>query len=136
MQETVIRYSEAFKLKVVTELENGKLTSIEHARRKYGVKGNLTVTRWLKKYGRGDLLPRKVRIEMPDEQDQIRKLKEENHKLKLALADAKMDEVLSRALFEITCENFGVTDIESYKKKLDTKLSAELERSRKKQKGQ
>ena len=69
---------------------------------------------------------------MPDEQDQIRKLKEENHKLKLALADAKMDEVLSRALFEITCENFGVTDIESYKKKLDTKLSAELERSRKK----
>ena len=136
MQETVVRYSEAFKLKVVTELENGKLTSIEHAKRKYGVKGHLTITRWLKKYGRGHLLPRIVRIEMPNERDQIQKLKEENHRLKLALADAKMDEVLSRALFEVTCENFGITDIESYKKKLDTKLSAELEESRKKQKGQ
>jgi len=136
MQETVVRYSEAFKLKVVTELENGKLTSIEHAKRKYGVKGSMTISKWLKKYGRGHLLPRKVRIEMPNERDQIQKLKEENHRLKLALADAKMDEVLSRALFEVTCENFGITDIESYKKKLDTELSAELEQSRKKQKGQ
>ena len=73
---------------------------------------------------------------MPDEQDQIRKLKEENHKLKLAFADAKTDEVLSRALLEIVCEDTGIDDIEKYKKKLDTELSAGLEPSRKKQKSQ
>ena len=63
MQETVIRYSEAFKLKGVKELEDGKLTSIKHAKREYGVRSSLTVTRWLKKYGWGHLLSRKVRIE-------------------------------------------------------------------------
>ncbi len=132
MQETVIRYSEAFKLKVVTELENGKLDSMEHARRKYGIKGTLTIRGWLKKYGREHLLPRKVRIEMPNEQDRIKKLKQENHKLKLALADAKVGEVLNRAFFEIACEEFGVHDIEAYKKKLDTRLSIEPGTSRKK----
>lgn len=127
MQATVIRYSETFKLKVVTELENGKLASIEHAKRKYGIKGTLTVKRWLKRYGRGHLLPRKVRIEMPDEQDAIRKLKKENRELKLALADAKVGEVLNRAYVEILCEDFGIQDIEAYKKKLDMQLSGEVE---------
>jgi len=135
MQETVIRYSEAFKLKVVTELENGKLDSMEHARRKYGIKGSLTIRKWLKKYGREHLLPRQVRIEMPNEQDQIQKLKKEIRNLKLALADAKVGEVLNQAFFEIACEELGVHDIEAYKKKLDTRLSIEPGKSRKKTAG-
>ena len=60
MQETVIRYSEAFKLKVVTELENGKLISIEQAKRKYGIRGSMTISGWLKKYGRVTFPPKTV----------------------------------------------------------------------------
>ncbi|NOZ13599.1 MAG: transposase [Acidobacteria bacterium] len=116
MQRTVISYSEAFKLKVVTELENGKLVSIKQAKQKYGIRGNQTIQNWLKKYGREHLLPRKVRIEVPDEQNQIKKLKKEIRNLKLALADAKVGEVLNRAFFEIACEEFGIYDIETYKK--------------------
>ena len=73
---------------------------------------------------------------MPNEQDQIKKLKQENHKLKLALADAKVGEVLNRAFFEIACEEFGVHDIETYKKKLDTRLSTEPGASRKNRAGE
>jgi len=135
MQEIMVRYSEAFKFRVVQELEQGKLISILEAQRKYGIRGSSTVRGWLKEYGREQLLPKKVRIEMPDEQDQIKKLKKEIRDLKLALADAKVGEVLNRAFFEIACEDFGVHDIETYKKKLDTKLSIEPGASRKSKAG-
>lgn len=129
MQEIMVRYSEAFKVQVVEELEQGKVMSILEAQRKYGIKGSSTIRGWLKKYGREHLLPRKVRIEMPDEQDQIKKLKKQIRDLKLALADAKVGEVLNQAYFEILCEQHGIKDIEGFKKKLDTQLSTELDPS-------
>jgi transposase len=116
MQEIMVRYSEAFKLRVVQKLEQGKLVSIIEAQRKYGIRGSSTIRGWLKKYGREQLLPKKVRVEMPNEQDQIQKLEKEIRDLKLALVHAKVEEVLNRAFFEIACEEFGVDDIERYKK--------------------
>ncbi len=38
-----IRYSEAFKQQVLCELEEGKLESIEQARRVYGIRGGGTM---------------------------------------------------------------------------------------------
>lgn len=127
MQETMVRYSEAFKLRVVQELEAGKFQSILEAQRRYGIKGSVTIRHWLKKYGREHLLPRKVRVEMPDEQDQIKKLKKQIRDLKLALADAEVGKVLNQAYLEILCEQFGIQDVEAFKKKLDIKLSTELD---------
>jgi len=43
-----IQYSEAFKRQV---------------RRAYGIKGSMTVTGWVRKYGSADLLPNLIRIE-------------------------------------------------------------------------
>ncbi|PJB81492.1 MAG: hypothetical protein CO090_03140 [Acidobacteria bacterium CG_4_9_14_3_um_filter_49_7] len=51
---------------------------------------------------------------MPDEQDQIKKLKKKIRDMKLALADAKVGEILNRTFFEIACGDFGVHDIETY----------------------
>jgi len=53
---TIVRYSEAFKLQVVNELETGVLESVAEARRRYGIPGSETVVKWLKKYGRAVLL--------------------------------------------------------------------------------
>ena len=39
IRKTVIRYSEAFKLKIVNEFETGKLFCINEARRRYGITG-------------------------------------------------------------------------------------------------
>jgi len=64
---TIVRYSEAFKLQVVNELETGVMESIAEARRRYGIPGAETVVKWLKKYGRENQLPRIVRVEKPDE---------------------------------------------------------------------
>lgn len=123
MGKKIVRYSEAFKLKVVTELESGKLSSMAEARRKYGIGGGSTVANWLKKYGKNHLLGKVVKVETVDDRDEKKQLRERIAQLEKALADAKVKEVLSEAYLEVACEKFGVTDIEEFKKKLDVKLS-------------
>jgi transposase-like protein len=46
-------YSLSFKLQLVEEIEQGHLTKSQ-AKTKYGIQGDSTVTKWLKKYGNFD----------------------------------------------------------------------------------
>jgi transposase len=49
--DTFFRYDEAFKIRVVQEVESGQLSK-DAARRKYGIRGKTTVLSWCRKYGR------------------------------------------------------------------------------------
>src|SRR6186997_3178554 len=60
-----IRYSEAFKMEVVRELENKDLPFAE-VQRKYGVKGCDTVQRWVQQYGNGSR-GKVIRVQRPEE---------------------------------------------------------------------
>ena len=60
MAQEVRRYSEAFKRQVVEELEKGKFGSAFEAQQSYGILGDRTVPRWMKKYGRDNLFPKLV----------------------------------------------------------------------------
>jgi len=115
------RYSEAFKLQVVSELESGKLGNIAEANRRYGITGAETVRGWIRKYGKEHLLPRIIRVETPNEKDRVKELQKENERLKRTLADTHMKAVLFESWFEIACEEFGVTDLQEFKKKLERK---------------
>lgn len=123
MANDVIRYSEAFKRKVVSELESGKLVNMAEARRKYGIGGGSTVRNWVKQFGKNHLLGKVIRVETPQDADEKKELEDRIEKLEKALADAKVKEVLNEAYFNVVCKKFGVTDIEDFKKKLDVKLS-------------
>ena len=46
-------YSDSFKLQLVGEIEQGVLTK-RQAKEKYGIQGDSTVSKWLKKYGNFD----------------------------------------------------------------------------------
>jgi transposase-like protein len=46
-------YSMSFKLQIVQEIEQGEI-SVTGAKRKYGIQGDQTVTKWLRKYGNFD----------------------------------------------------------------------------------
>ncbi len=46
-------YSMSFKLQIVQEIERGELSSSD-ARKKYGIQGETTVLKWLRKYGNFD----------------------------------------------------------------------------------
>jgi len=97
----VCRYSEAFKLTVVSELESGKLESIGEAQRRYGITGATAVQSWVKKYGKTQCLPRVVRVEIPDEKDRLKALQKENDRLKKTLAETHMKAVLYHHRFSL-----------------------------------
>ena len=118
LERKCIRYSEAFKLQVVKELESGSLRSVSEARERYGITGAPTIARWLRKYGKNHLLAKVVRVETSEERDLLKALKAENDALKRAVADLHMKSVLYESWFEVACEEFGVTDLEAFKKKL------------------
>jgi len=118
LERKSIRYSEAFKLQVVKELELGTLDSIHAARERYGIAGGVTVQRWLRKYGKNHLLAKVVRVETSEERDLLKALKAENEALKRAVADLHMKSVLYESWLDVACEEFGVTDLDAFKKKL------------------
>ena len=109
-----IRYSEAFKIEVVRELE-AEGRPFEEVRRKYGIGGCETVQSWVRRYGNGTR-GKVIRVEKPDEINELKQLRERTRRLEKALADANLDLALERAYVELACERAGVKDVEEFKK--------------------
>jgi len=118
-----LRYSEAFKLKVVDEIEKGKLT-ISEASRLYEIKGGNTIYHWIRKYGRNHLISRTVRIEMKNEKDIIRAKDEKIRELEKALASTTVQNLCQK--YYIEAVDSRLTDEE--KKTLLSSLSPESKR--------
>jgi transposase len=114
-----IRYSEAFKMEVVRELENSGET-FEQVRRKYGI-GVGTVPYWVRKYGNGSR-GKMIRVQKPEEIDQTKQLKDRVRRLETALADANIDLALERAYTRLACQRAGIQDVDEFKKKADGQL--------------
>ena len=114
--DTFVRYDEAFRIRVVREVEGGQLSK-EAVRRKYGIRGKTTVLSWCRKYGRedypympGNLSKKKLN---GDEKDQrIAELERQVQQARIAI-DAL------ESLIEVANEMYG-TDL---KKKVGLKRS-------------
>ena len=117
VNKVVIRYSEAFKLQVVRELEQGRFESIEAARRAYGVNGSETISGWVRRFGKDHLLGKVVRVMKADEQAEVQALRKRVRELERALADAHLDLKLEAAYVKLACEAAGVKDVAEFKKK-------------------
>ena len=122
MGRSVVRYSEAFKRQVVNELGRGRFTSVCEVNKVYGIRGNATVSKWIRKYGSEELLPKQVRIETLKERDELKEARKRIRQLEAALADAHIDCSLENSYLRIACERIGV-DISDFKKKNDLTLS-------------
>lgn len=103
----VKRYSAAFKQKVVSEIESGKLT-IAGARRIYDITGIGTIENWIKKFGKNHLLAKVVRIEMKDEKDRIKELEKQKQLLESALAQAHLEIICLESLVDCAEEHFQI----------------------------
>jgi transposase len=110
-----IRYSEAFKMAVVRELEEQDLP-FEQVRRKYGILGTITVQKWVRKYGHGSRGIR-IRVEKPEEINEQAQLKRRVRALEQALADTNIDLALERQYTRLACERAGIKDVAEFKKK-------------------
>jgi transposase-like protein len=118
----VVTYSEAFKMQVVDEISRGKFANIAQAQKAYSICGKTTIQKWIRKYGREDLLPKRVKVETMTERDELKEAKARIRDLEKALADSHMDYCLERAFLEIACERMGTTR-EELKKKNVTRLA-------------
>ena len=117
-QTTVYRYSMSFKQQVIEQLEAGRFSSINEAKEHFGIRGDYTIQKWLRKYGRNHLCAKVIRVEKPDEKNQIRELKKQIKQLREALGQTQAEKVLGQAFLEIACEKLG-EDVEEFKKKAD-----------------
>ena len=115
--EPAIRYSEAFKMEIVRELERDGLP-FGHVRRKYGIAGSGTVQTWVHKYGNGSR-GKVIRVEKPEEIDEKEQLKRRVRVLERALADANIDLALERQFTRLACKRAGIKDVAEFKKKAD-----------------
>jgi transposase len=114
-----IRYSESFKLHVVSEIESGNLT-IERARRRYGIRGGWTVQKWLRRYGKNHLLGKVVRVERPEEKDRIKELEAKVRELESALAHSQVKLFAYESLIEVAERHYKA----DFKKNFGAKQSA------------
>lgn len=122
VKKAVIRYSEAFKLQVLRELEEGRFATRSEVARTYGIRGQATIDCWARKYGKQHLLGKVIRVETPKEIDETKALRKRVRALEKALADAHLKERFDAAYLEIACRTAGIEDIESFKKKHAGKL--------------
>ena len=97
---TAIRYIEAFKRQVVEQIASGKFSSLHKARTAYGIRGSMTVVKWVRKYGREDLLPKRIRIETMEEIDHLKEARLRIKELEAALADAHIDHCLEHSFLD------------------------------------
>ncbi len=74
------RYSEPFKLKILSELSTGKYSKYELGKL-YGIAPS-TINEWIRKYERKDLMNTRVMVETKDEITRIKALHKEIEQLK------------------------------------------------------
>ncbi len=70
MKRKIIRYSESFKRQVVEEYESGE--RIVDLKQKYGIKGGMTITNWIRKYSKKGFRHEMVHIQSAEENGYVK----------------------------------------------------------------
>ena len=102
-------------MEVVRELEREGVP-FDQVRRKYGIGGVWTIQTWVHKYGNGTR-GKVIRVEKPEEINELERLKRRVRVLEGALADANVDLALERQYVRMACERAGIRDVAEFKKK-------------------
>lgn len=114
----VWKYSESFKRQVVSDLESGRFDTVGSAMRHYGIPGNGTIERWVRKFGKNHLLPKVVIVQAPDEKREIERLRKELKQAKEALGEQHIRQLISDKQLELAGREYGF-DPDEFKKKVD-----------------
>jgi len=117
-----IRYSLAFKQKVISEIEDG-IYVISEASQVYNV-STKSIYNWLKEFGKDHLINRIVRVQMRDEADRIKALEKEKQELERALAQAHLKILALESTIESAEEKYKI----DFKKKSGTKVPTKASR--------
>ena len=117
MGRDLIRYSSAFKRKVVSEIDRGKHTILS-ARRMYDITGKGTIEHWIRQLGKNHLIGKVVRVESADERSKLKQLEADKRRLESALANEHLRVLALESMIELASKSLDV-DI---KKKYGTEV--------------
>lgn len=126
MARTTVRYSICFKRSIVEAIEKEGL-SIEACRRRWNIKGTMTIQNWLRQFGKNHLLNKVVMVQTLNERDELLRLRKELQSLKIAYADLAMEHKIDQKVMELADEQYGL----GLKKKYEQALSQRLKGSSK-----
>ena len=121
--KVAVRYSESFKMQLVRELEAGGV-NYQQVMRKYDIRGYGTLQRWVGRYGNGSI-GKMIRVETPEEINELKRLKERVRRLEAALADTNIDLALERQYTRLACKRAGIDNVAEFKKKAAGQLDTE-----------
>lgn len=113
------RYSESFKLKILSELSTGKYSKRQLSRI-YGISSS-SLNEWVRKYDRKDLMNTRVLVETKDEISRLKALQKEVEQLKELLIKKDIDKLVQDSYLEVAAENLGYKNVEELKKNLNIK---------------
>ena len=113
------RYSESFKLKILTELSHGNYSKSKLGKI-YGINPS-TINQWIKKYDRKDLMNTRVMVESKDEISRLKALQKEVEQLKNLLIKKDLDKLVTDTYLEVAAENLGYKNVDELKKNLNIK---------------
>ena len=113
------RYSEGFKLKILSELSTGKYSKRELSRL-YGLRSS-TINEWIKKYDRKDLMNTRIMVENQDEISRLKSLQKEIEQLKKLLLKKDLELLVNDSYFEAIAEKYGYKNVAELKKNLNIK---------------
>lgn len=120
--KTVVRYSDAFKLQVVKQIEQGRFQNCNQATRRYGIRGQDTVARWIRRYGKNHLLGKVVRVQTTKERDELKAMKVRVRQLERLVSDKELELKAERIYTMFACRTAGIEDVAEFKKKADMTL--------------
>jgi len=113
------RYSEAFKLKILSELSTGKYSKRQLGMI-YGI-NRTTISEWIKKYDRKELMNTRIMVENQDEISRLKALQKEIEQLKKLLLKKDLELLANDSYLEVLAEQLGYKNVAELKKKLNIK---------------
>jgi transposase-like protein len=119
-KQPIRQFSESFKLKILSDLSEGKYTKKELSRL-YNI-GYTTINDWVHKYKREDLMNQRIIVQTMDELSRIQILQKEIAKLKELLIKKDLDSLVLDSYLDVAAKELGYKNAAELKKKLDIKL--------------
>jgi transposase-like protein len=113
------RYSEGFKLKILSELSTGKYSKRQLSTI-YGLRSS-TINDWIRKYDRKELMNTRIMVEDQDEISRIQSLQKEIEQLKKALVKRDLEHLIDDTYLEVAAEKLGYKNVVELKKNLNIK---------------
>jgi transposase-like protein len=113
------RYSESFKLKILSELSTGKYSKRQLSNI-YGLRSS-TINEWIKKYDRKDLMNTRIMVENQDEISRLKALQKEIEQLKKLLLKKDLELLVNDSYLEVIAEKHGYKNVAELKKNLNIK---------------